>query len=104
MLQRHIVIAEITHMVAAASSAFQQLRQANVWSSRALTLSDKVEFFQCIVMSALLYSGETWAALKQHISPSAVFQMNCLQHICGVSLLDHGAKSQCTEQVQHLVC
>ena len=81
--------AEITHRVAAANSAFQQLRRANIWSSRALTLSVKMQFFQCIVMSVLLYSGETWAAVKQHISPLAVFQMNCLRRICGISLRDH---------------
>ena len=40
-------------------------------------------------MSVLLYSGETWAVVKQHISPLAVFQMNCLQRICGISLRDH---------------
>ncbi len=34
-------------------------------------------------MSVLLYSGETWAVVKQHISPLAVLQMNCLQRICG---------------------
>jgi len=63
--------AEITHRVAAANNAFQQLRRANIWSCRALTLTLSVEmqFFQCIVMSVLLYSGETWAVVKQHISP-----------------------------------
>ena len=83
--------AEITHRVAAANSAFQQLRRANIWSSRALTLSVKIQFFQCIVMSVsnLLYSGETWAVVKQHISPLAVFQMNCLRRICGIYLRDH---------------
>ena len=40
-------------------------------------------------MSVLLYSQETWAAVKQHISPLAVFQVNCLRHICGISLRDH---------------
>ena len=40
-------------------------------------------------MSVLLYSGETWAVVKQHISPLAVFQMNCLRCICGISLRDH---------------
>ena len=34
--------------VVAANGAFQQLRQANVWSSRALTLSVKMQFFQYI--------------------------------------------------------
>ncbi len=42
-------------------------------------------------MTVLLYSGETWAVVKQHISPLAVFQMNCLRRIysCGISLRDH---------------
>ena len=38
--------AEIKHRVAAGNSAFQQFRQANLWSSRALTLSVKMQFFQ----------------------------------------------------------
>ena len=81
--------AEIRHRVAAGNSAFQQLRQANIWSSRALTLSVKMQFFQCIVMSILLYAGETWAVGHKNITPLAVFQMNCLQRICGISLRDH---------------
>ena len=40
-------------------------------------------------MSVLLYSVETWAVVKQHISPLAVFQMNCLRRICGIFLRDH---------------
>ena len=82
--------AEITHTVVAANSAFQQLRRTNIWSSRALTLSVEMQFFQCIVMSVLLYSGETWPVVQKHISPWAVFQMNCLRRICGISLRDHG--------------
>ena len=40
----------------------------------------------------VMYSAETWAVVKQHISPFAgfaVFQMSCLQRICGISLRDH---------------
>ena len=40
-------------------------------------------------MSSLFDSGETWAALQRHPNPLAVFQMSCLQCICGMSLLDH---------------
>ena len=40
-------------------------------------------------MSVLLYSGETWPVVKQHISPLAVFQMNCLRRVCGISLHNH---------------
>ena len=84
--------AEITHRVAAASSAFQQVRWANIWSSRALTLSMEIQIFQCIAVLVLLYSGETWDVMKQHISPLTVFQMNCLRRICGISLRDHVPK------------
>ena len=40
-------------------------------------------------MSVLLYSGETWAVVKQHISPLSILQMNCLRRICGIPLHDH---------------
>ncbi len=76
--------AEITHRVAAANTAFQQVRRASIWISRALTLSVEMQVFQCIVMSVLLYSGETWAVVKQYISPWAGFKMNCLRRICGI--------------------
>ena len=79
----------LTFQQSRANSAFQQLGRVNIWSTRALTLFVKVQFFQCIVMSVLLYSGETWAFVKQHISPLAVFQMNCLRCTCGISLRDH---------------
>ena len=83
---------EITHWVTRANSAFQQLRQVNIWSSMALPWSVDMQFFQCISMSVLLYSGETWAVVKQHISPLAIFQMNCLRCICGISLCNHVPK------------
>ncbi len=43
-------------------------------------------------MAVLLYSGETWTIVQQHISPLAVFRMNCLRRICGMSLHDHEPK------------
>ena len=49
----------------------------------------EIQFFQCIAVLVLLYSGETWDVMKQHISPLTVFQMNCLRRICGISLRDH---------------
>ena len=52
--------AEITHRVAAANRAFQQLRQANIWSIRALTLSVKMQLLQCIVMSCMSHTLERY--------------------------------------------
>ena len=65
--------AEIAHRIASASSAFARLRQAKVWSSKALSLSAKMQFFQSIVMSVLLYGGETWTMLD---NTWALFQLS----------------------------
>ena len=65
------------------------LRQAKVWSSKALSLSTKMQFFQSIVMSVLLYGGETWTMLDKHLGPLSTFQMNCLRRICGIWRIAH---------------
>ena len=55
-------------------------------------------------MSVLLYSGETWDTVKQHISPLPAFPDELLAthlwHILGQSY----AKCCHTEQVQDLIC
>ena len=40
-------------------------------------------------MSVILYAGETWAVGHKNITPFAVFQMNYLPRICGISLRDY---------------
>ncbi len=42
--------------------------------------------------SSVCVEQETWAVVKLHISPLAVFQMNCLRCICGIFLRDHVPK------------
>ena len=61
---RCIYGAEMSQRVAAANSGLQQLRQANIWFSRALTLSVMMQCVQYIVMPVLLNSGEAWAVVK----------------------------------------
>ena len=80
---------EIAHRVAGASSAFARLHQAKVWSSKALSLPTKLQFLQTIVMTVLLYGGETWSLLDKHLHQLSVFDMHCSRRICGILLLDH---------------
>ena len=81
--------AEVAHRIAAANIAFVRLRKAKVWSSRALSHFTKLQFFQSIVISVLLYGAETWTLLNKHCAALSVFWMRCLRHICGLSLKDH---------------
>ena len=68
--------AEITHYVAAANIAFQQLRRANVWSSGALTLSVKMHLLQCIMMSVANLRPPIYAYGYGPSARAAVFWRN----------------------------
>ena len=47
-----------------------------------------MQFYQCLVTSVLLYS-RSMGCCETQSSPLAVFQVNCLRCICGISLCDH---------------
>ena len=64
-------------------------RKAKVWSSRALSCFTKLQLFQSIVISVLLYGAETWTLLNKHSAALCVFLMSCVRHICGIFLKDH---------------
>ena len=79
---------KIPHRVACASSAFARLHQAKFWSSKAWSLSTKLQNHKTIVMTMFLYGGETWSLLNKHLQQLSVFHMCCSRRICGISLLD----------------
>jgi hypothetical protein len=80
--------AEIAFRVSRAAAAFSELR-AVLWSDRHISLDTKVKVFQSVVLSALLYGGETWAITLGQLNKLEVFQSNCLRVLCGVSRVEH---------------
>ena len=71
-----IIDSEIANRVASASAAFAHLHKVKVWSSKALSLTTKIQLFQAIVMSVLLYGAETWTLLNKHCATLSVFLMS----------------------------
>ena len=47
-----------------------------------------------VVMSMLLYAGETWTLLDAHLAPLSVFHMTYLRRILGIALRDHVKNDQ----------
>lgn len=80
---------EVSNRIAKAGYAWHSLKVAKVWSSSKLSLYTRLQFFTCIVLSILLYGCETWTVVNSHINRLRMFQMKCLRHICGISLLSH---------------
>ena len=94
-----MLVTETTHRVDSASSACAGLHQAKTWSSKALSLSTKLQFLQTIVMTWCCMVVKPGSYLKSISTSCLFFHMHCLRRICGISLLDHittsGILKQC---------
>jgi hypothetical protein len=91
---RHPLDTEICKRLAAASANFGRL--SDVWDS-GLQLYCKIQFYNAIVMSTLLYCAETWAPLDPHVEELEVFHRRCLRKIKG---LDSDAQGHLSSTAQ----
>ena len=74
---------EINCRIAKASASFGKLH-SRVWSSHDLKLNTKVEVYNVVVLSTLLYAAETWTLYQRHIKKLEAFHQRCLRAICGI--------------------
>ena len=72
---------ELRYRSAEANIAFVHVHKAKVWSLHALSRFTKLQLFQSVVISVLLYGAETWTLLNKHCAALCVFFMSCLRHI-----------------------
>ena len=78
---------EVDSRVQKAGTVYQMWRH-KVCRSRNLSIATKVQVFQSLVVSVLLYGAETWPMNQQNSRKLKTFQMRCLRDILGFTLLD----------------
>ena len=66
-----------------ARAAFQAL--GKVWSARDITTTTKLQVYETLVLSCLLYNSETWTMKCSSEQRLNVFEMACLRRILGVT-------------------
>ena len=59
-----------------------------VWSSREIGRATKVQMYETLVQSVLLYNAETWTLREEQKRRLRVFEMTCLRKIEGVTRKD----------------
>ena len=59
-----------------------------VWSSKEIGKATKVQMYETLVLSALLYNSETWTLREAQKQRLRVFEMACLRKIEGVTRRD----------------
>ena len=64
---------------------------SKIWAAKDLSKVPKIEVFEVLVVSSLLYDSETWvikATSRKRLKVFKVFEMACLRKIEGVSRRD----------------
>ena len=78
---------EFNNCISKASSAFGRLRKS-VWERRGITLSTKIKVYRAVVLTALLYSCETWTVYKRHERRLQHFHLCCLRNLLHIRWQD----------------
>ena len=74
---------EVHLRIAKACKAFGALEK-RVWSDRGITLKTKLSVYESCVLTALLYSSETWTTYRRHIQVLERFHQKCLRRILNI--------------------
>ena len=70
-----------------ASGVMQTL--AKIRGSNSIAVDTKMRVYETLVLSLLLYNGETWTLKEEAKQGLLVFEMACLRRITGVSRRQH---------------
>ena len=77
-ISRHANIdEEVIYRIAKASNTFGRL-QSNVWVRRGISLTTKMKVYQAVVITMLLYAGESWTIYSRHVRQLNKFHISCL--------------------------
>ena len=80
-----------------------QMWRRTVFRSQSHSRRTKVQVFQAMVMSVLLYGAETWSVTQQDIRRLMTFQMRYHLDIMGVTFCDMRRNSDILEETGELL-
>jgi hypothetical protein len=75
--------AELRHRLALGAAAFARLGRP-FFRPRRIRLRTRMQVYNCMVMSVLLYGAEAWAYNEEQLQPLEVFHHRCLRQMLGV--------------------
>ena len=87
---------EVRARIGKASAAFNGLK--NVWNSTGITRKTKLQLFNAIVMTVLLYCCESWKGLRDVELRVRRFESNCLRKIMNIRWFEHISEEQVRER------
>jgi hypothetical protein len=80
--------AEISRRISSAAHSFHTVR-SHIWTSASLHPDTKLQLYNSLVLSILLYGCEAWTITEEQQRRLEVFHNRCMRTIKGFTLLDH---------------
>jgi len=74
---------DVLCMIGLACSVMNSLQR--VWKCSSLSINTKVNLYQALVMSVLLYGAETWTLLVANMKTLEAFHMRCQRQILDIA-------------------
>ena len=71
---------EISSRIQKAAASFGNLDE-RVWRQRGISFATKIAVYLAFVLTALLYSSETWTVYAKHVKQLERFHQNCIRRI-----------------------
>ena len=78
---------EIVNKMGKASTAFAKL-QDRLWKNKHVSINVKYKVYRAVVLSTLLYGGETWTIYRYQVKKLHAFMIHHLRAIMGVTWRD----------------
>ena len=88
---------EINSRIARANASFGRLRK-NIWDRRGLRLSNKLKFYNALVITALIYGCGIWTKYRRHTRKFNHFHIRCLHKLLHIMWQDKVPDTEILEQ------
>ena len=90
---------DVLEKINKASCAFGRLR-TRVFQNKHLKLSTKIQVYEAICLTTLLYGAESWTIYSHHLKKLEQFHISCLQKILGLTWRDRVPHTQILERTK----
>ena len=78
---------ELSTRIGKASSSMARLTK-RVWENNMLTINTKMQVYQAVVLSTLLYGSESWTLYTHQERRLSAFHLRCLRRLLGITWQD----------------
>ena len=92
---------EVLSRIAQTTAALARLK--NIWSDKHISLSSKIRLMRSLVLSVLLYAGETSTLTAHILKKLQATEMRCFRKLLGISYRDYITNDAVRDRIRQAI-